>query len=156
DDSVGILVESRAAEEASYRAWHETYRSSTHRLEAIVSITFACNFDCTYCCQSDVLNGRMMKADTGAATAEWLANRALEIGAKELQLAFVGGEPLLHPHRIEQIVADVRRLAPDIKLSFMLITNGVFLTRELVTRWKPLGLRYAQVTLDGDKSTHSI
>src|SRR5262249_2427963 len=108
DDSVGILVESRAAEERAFRAWMERTRSDTTKVTATVSITFACNFDCTYCCQADVLNGRMMNAATGAATASWLADRALAIGAREIRLNFVGGEPLLHPDRIEQIIADIR------------------------------------------------
>ena len=155
DASVGILVESREAEERDFRAWFERLKSNPRKLSCIVSITFACNFDCTYCCQADVLNGRMMNAANGARTAEWLAARALEIGAPEIQLDFVGGEPLLHPDRIEQILADIRRLAPEVKLSFRLITNGYYLSRELVERWVPLGLTGAQVTLDGDESTHS-
>jgi uncharacterized protein len=154
DRDVGILVESRAAEEREFRAWFERRRSSTDKLDCIVSTTFACNFDCTYCCQSDVLNGKMMNATIGAQTAEWLANRALEIGATKIELAFVGGEPLLHPDRVEQILADIRARAPHVTIRFGLITNGYFLTRELVERWVPLGLRSAQVTLDGDETTH--
>ena len=154
DESVGVLVHSREAEERDYRRWFEQQKSRTHRLSVIVSTTFACNFDCTYCCQSDVLNGRMMKASTGEDTARWLAARAQEIGARELKIDFVGGEPLLHPDRIEQVLADVRRLAPELVVTFGLITNGLFLTEELVDRWVPLGLTFAQITIDGDETTH--
>jgi uncharacterized protein len=156
DASVGILVESREAEERDFRAWFEAKKSNPHKLHCIVSITFACNFDCTYCCQADVLNGRMMNAANGARTAAWLAARALEIGARHVELDFVGGEPLLHPDRIEQILVDIRRLAPEVKLTFRLITNGYYLTRDRVERWVPLGLTGAQVTLDGDESTHHL
>jgi uncharacterized protein len=158
DSSVGIVVESRTAEERDYRAWHEESRSKTDRLHCIVSTTFACNLDCTYCCQSDVLDGTTMKGDLGAATAEWLAARALEIGAREIALDFVGGEPLLHPQRIEQIVNDIRARVADrgVRVIFGLITNGTHLTPALVERWRPLGLRHAQITLDGDETTHSI
>jgi uncharacterized protein len=38
---------------------------------------------------------------------------------------------------------------------FDVITNGVFLTPELVASWVPLGLHGAKVTLDGDETTHS-
>ncbi len=158
DDSVGIVVESRKAEELEFRQWHERTRSQTAKLSCIVSTTFACNFDCTYCCQSDVLDGRTMKADLGLHTAAWLAGRAIEIGATEIHLDFVGGEPLLHPNRIEQIVGDIRSMVAGrgINLVFGLITNGLFLTRDLVEKWQPIGLRWAQVTLDGDETTHSI
>src|SRR5262245_41696467 len=77
DDAVGILVESRLAEERAFRQWFQRSRSNTAEMSALVSVTFACNYDCTYCCQSDVLNGRMMKPDVGKDTARWLATRAL-------------------------------------------------------------------------------
>jgi uncharacterized protein len=156
DSDVGILVQSRQAEERDFRDWFEKRRSSTAQLNCILSTTFACNFDCTYCCQSDVLNGRMMNPVNGAKTAEWLANRALEIGAETMHIDFVGGEPLLHPDRLEQIVNDIRRRAPAVRLTFGLITNGYYLTRDLVERWKPMGLTGAQVTLDGDETTHDL
>ncbi len=157
DESVGILVESRAAEERAWRDHHRAWREGT-RLDCIVSTTLACNLDCTYCCQADVRNGKTMSAETGARTAAWLAGRALEIGAREVNLSFIGGEPLLHPHRIRQIVEDVRAATGDtgVTVRFALITNGVFLTRELVEEWRPLGLYMAKVTLDGDESTHSL
>ncbi len=149
-------MESRAAEERHYREWYEHNRSSTDRLSAIVSTTFACNLDCTYCCQSDVLDGTTIKPEVALATAEWFAHRALEIGARELHIDFVGGEPLLHPQRIDLIVERLREILGErVRLTFGLITNGMFMTRELVERWKPLGLTWAQVTLDGDETTHS-
>jgi uncharacterized protein len=156
DDSVGILTETRAAEEKAWRAYHEGWRSST-RMDVIVSTTLACNFDCTYCCQSDVLDGHVMSEATAARTAEWIAARALEIGSDQVGVAFIGGEPLLQPKRVEQIVREIRRRLSDTTVAFRfdLITNGYFLTPELVERWKPLGLHTAKITLDGDATTHS-
>lgn len=157
DRDVGVLVEDRAAEEKAFRAWYEARRSQTDTLDAIVSVTFACNLDCTYCCQADVLDGTTMKLEAAAETGRWLGRRALEIGARRITLSFVGGEPLLHPDRIERVLAEARDVTGDlVDITFKLITNGVFLTRSLVERWVPLGLTGAQVTLDGDESTHSL
>jgi uncharacterized protein len=157
DESVGILTESRAVEEKAWRDHHHAWRSST-RMDIILSTTFACNFDCTYCIQSDVLDGHVMSAETAGRTAEWLANRAREIGARDIRIDFIGGEPLLQPQRVEQVVRELaRRLeGTGVRLTFGLITNGYFLTRELVESWIPLGLRQAKVTLDGDETTHAI
>ena len=157
DESVGILTEGRAAEEQAWRTHHERWRSSA-RLDVILSTTFACNFDCSYCCQSDVLDGHVMSTETAARTAEWLARRANEIGAREIRIDFIGGEPLLQPKRVEQIVRELAGLieGTGIRVRFGLITNGYFLTPELVDRWVPLGLSRAQVTLDGDETTHDI
>jgi len=158
DDTVGILVESRSVEERAYRDHHDAWRTSTERLDCIVSTSLACNLDCTYCCQADVLDGRTMSLDTARQTGEWLAARAIEIGAKIVHLSFIGGEPLLHPTRVRKVVDTVRALTAErgILVEFGLTTNGVFLTRALVEEWKPLGLRHAQVTLDGDETTHSL
>jgi uncharacterized protein len=46
--------------------------------------------------------------------------------------------------------------ATPIELSFHLITNGYFLTPELVDELVEYGLVSAQVTLDGDETTHSL
>jgi uncharacterized protein len=154
-DNAGFVVDKADDDERAFTDWYEAQRSHTDTLSCIVSITFACNMDCTYCCQADVLDGRGMKADSAEATATWLAGRAREIGAKRIDLCFLGGEPLLYPARIETIVARVRELAPGVQVVFSLITNGTLMTRELVERWVPLGLYAAQVTLDGDETTHS-
>ena len=156
DPAVGILVESREAEEATYRQWYEEQRATTERLSAIVSVTWACNFACTYCCQNDVLDGRSMSSETAHRVAHWLVERAGEIGARAIHLSFVGGEPLIQSARIEEIVREVRARAPHLAFSFGLVTNGALLSRELVERWRPLGLVNAQVTLDGDETTHGI
>lgn len=157
DENVGIVVEDRTAEDAAFDRWFDAYRNSAKTLSAIVSTTFACNLDCTYCCQADVLDGRTITPETSTHTARWLASRAIEIGAEVIDLSFVGGEPLLHPQRIETIVHDVRRQVGDhVTVKFRLITNGVFLTPQLVERWAALGLCAAQVTLDGDETTHSV
>lgn len=157
DPDVGIVVESREAEDRAFDGWFDGFRRASETLSVIVSTTFACNLDCTYCCQADVLDGRTITPETAAQTAAWLAARAQAIGAKTIDLAFVGGEPLLHPQRIEAIVREVRRLAGDgVTVIFRLITNGVFLTPALVERWAPLGLVSAQVTLDGDETTHAM
>jgi uncharacterized protein len=158
DEDAQFLVDSYAHDERAFAEWYEGMRSRTNVMQAIVSVTFACNFDCTYCCQADVLNGKTMTPAIGHDTANWLAGRAIEIGAESVDLAFVGGEPLLQKARIEQIVLDVReRLAPHgIEVYFSLITNGLFMTRDLVEKWVPLGLRGAKVTLDGDEHTHGV
>lgn len=158
DESVGILVESRSVEERAFRDHLNGWRTSTERLDCFVSTSLSCNLDCTYCCQADVLDGKTLSPPTAAATAEWLAGRALEIGAKVINISFVGGEPLLQRNRIRQIAELIReRLAGSgIQLVFGLITNGVFMTRALVQEFVPLGLSWAQVTLDGDQTTHSI
>jgi uncharacterized protein len=159
DADAQFLVPDVATDEREWRRWYEEVVVDGQRaLHATVSITFACNFECTYCCQADVLDGHGMKEATARATATWLARRAREIGADAIDLCFIGGEPLLYPGRIEQIAREIRAQLEDtgIALRFSLTTNGLLLTPALVERLRPLGLRGAQVTLDGDETTHDL
>jgi uncharacterized protein len=157
DPDVGILVESRREEEQEFRAWFEA-RRSRRRLEAILSINLACNFDCPYCCQAEVMSGKVMSKEHADATAAWLAAHAREHEIELVSLVFCGGEPLLHPERIKRIARQVRDAlaGTGIEVELALITNGYFLTEELVSELLPLGLARAQVTLDGDETTHSL
>ncbi len=154
DPDVAIVVNSLEAEEAEFQAWFRDRRDHG-ALDAIVGVNLACNFECSYCCQAGVLDGTVMKTQVAEATANWLAARASEAGVGMVRLSFVGGEPLLHPQRIELIARRVRDVLPDgIGFGFTLITNGYFLTGPMLDRLIPLGLVGAQVTLDGDQSTH--
>ena len=157
DPDVGLIVESRSAEEADFRAWFQRRRARTTALDVTVGINLACNFKCTYCSQEGVLDGTTMSLETCEATAHWIAERAVQVGVEAVKLNFVGGEPLLHPERVKAIAGRVRELVSPhgLTLSFALITNGYFLSPELVAEMIPLGLVKAQVTLDGDETTHS-
>lgn len=158
DSDVGVVVDSIEAEEAEFHAWFERKRRKTTKLDVLVSVNLACNFDCPYCCQGGILDGTTMKMAVADQTADWIATRAIEVGVDAVYLAFCGGEPLLHPDRIKRIASRIReRIAPHgLELTFGLITNAYFLTEEMVSELLPYGLVHAQITLDGDQSTHKL
>ncbi len=156
DPAVAIVVESRSTEEAEFRAWFERKRSKPV-MEVTLGINLACNFDCPYCSQAKVLDGTVMTEQTADQTASWLADRAIAANVSALNICFVGGEPLLHPGRIERIARGLgpRLAETGIAFAFMLTTNGYFLDEAMLDRLCPLGLRGAQITLDGDQTTHA-
>ncbi|MCG8417687.1 MAG: radical SAM protein [Proteobacteria bacterium] len=155
DPNVGVVVDSLEEEEREYLAWFD-WRRSRRTLQSIVGINLACNFDCPYCCQADFMDGAVMKPEIVDRTADWLAGRASQIDADSAHVVFVGGEPLLHPDRIKAIAARLRsRIEREgIELTIGLITNGYFLSDEMVRELLPFGLTVAQVTVDGDHTTH--
>jgi uncharacterized protein len=156
DPNVAVVVSSLEAEEAEFRTWFERRRSHGS-LDVIVGVNLACNFDCPYCCQAEVMDGSVMKPATCDAVADWMARRAIEQNLPRIYLMFVGGEPLLHPDRIERIIHGIRERTGGrgIGIEIGLITNGWFLDGPMLDRLIPLGLSHAQVTLDGDETTHS-
>lgn len=154
DPDVGVLVESLQAEEKEFLAWFEK-RRDRRQLDCIVGINLACNFACTYCCQADVMDGTVMTRAHASQTGAWLAHRANTAGVQSVFLSFLGGEPLLHPDRIELVVAALKQdLKPGVEVSFGLTTNGYFLDAAMLERLVSLGLTSTQITIDGDRSTH--
>lgn len=154
DPNVGVVVESRAAEEAEFREWFERKRSNYTTLSALISVNRACNFECSYCSQAEVMDGSVLSEQDADTAAAWLVSRARHVGAERVHVTFCGGEPLLHPGRIERIA---RSLASSgVPFSFGLITNGYYLDDAMLDRLVPIGLDHAQITLDGDQHTHSV
>jgi uncharacterized protein len=157
DPDVGIVVDSLEREEREYHDWFEAQRAR-RTLHSIVAVNLVCNFECPYCCQAEIMDGSVMKPEIVALSADWLADRALAAGVDSVHITFVGGEPLLHPDRIKTMAARIRSRLDihGVALTLGLITNGYYLHDEMVRELVSHGLTTAQVTLDGDESTHHL
>lgn len=156
DPDVAICVESRAAEEREFRTWFERRRSDKE-MTVTFGINLACNFDCPYCSQAEVMSGKVMSESTCDRAADWLAKRVADEGIGALLIKFIGGEPLLHPDRVARVARRVRdQLGDGVDFRFSVTTNGYFLTEDVVDNLVAVGLTGARVTLDGDEHTHDV
>ena len=155
---LGVLAEGRAAEERQFIEWLRGVKEDRRTISALVTTSYACNLACTYCFQEKMMSGQVMSAETAAATVAFLAGRVAEVRPEKVELVFIGGEPLLHPHLIERIAAELGPAcrAAGARFGFQIITNGTLLTPALVERLLPLGLDLVQVTIDGDECSHGI
>ncbi len=158
DPDVGVITASYEEEEAEFREWFAFRRNLGSTLHAIVGINLACNFDCPYCSQAEVMDGSVMTPEVVDQTAAWLAQRAIKQGLEGLHLILVGGEPLLHRERIKRLATGARSLLDrhGMRFTMAVITNGYFLDADTVSDLAALGLVHAQVTLDGDETTHCL
>ena len=105
-----------------------TPKSEAVRSVAVI-LTSQCNLRCSYCYQN-AKNSRRMDAETLRSAIDF----ALTAGATEVNLVFIGGEPLLEFSLIEQAVqyTEARR-PPDKQIHFSLASNGTLLTRKMIT-----------------------
>ena len=158
DADLGVLVESRAAEEREFHAWLRKLKEDTGSISALVSTSYACNLACTYCVQDDVLTGRTMTPAIADETVRFLAGRVEALRPRALEITFIGGEPLLHPHLVERIARGLHEAcaAAGTRFAFQIITNGVLMTPEVIRPLVALGLAGVQVSIDGDECTHGI
>jgi uncharacterized protein len=155
---LGVVVESRTVEERAFQAWLRGLKEDGRTITSLISTSYACNLACTYCYQEQVMNGKTMSVATADATVEFLRARMDEVHPEALELVFIGGEPLLHPHLIERIAGGLRPVCDErgVRFNFQFITNGTLMTPALVERMVPLGLNLVQVTIDGDECSHGV
>jgi len=116
-------------------------------------ITHDCNINCVYCYQKHS-SGARMSLDIAKKSIDWIFNHVPK-EADGVEIAFIGGEPLLEFELIQNVVAYVCEKNPGIPYIFYASTNGTLLTDEMkdwFTAHKQcvwLGL-----SLDGMKDTH--
>jgi uncharacterized protein len=106
-------------------AGHEA--ATPDRIEALeVVLTAECNLRCAYCYQN-AKKPRSMSWDTLRGALDLL----LRSRCPEVEVLFLGGEPLLQFPLIRQAVAHVRATRPrSKKVCYTLITNGTLLAEE--------------------------
>ena len=123
-------------------------------------ITEACNYRCLYCYANWKGNGRELMHDIPATTRMledlWqhfhpqnLANPLrCQMDWQGIRLNLAGGEPLLYPERVLQILSAAR----DIGFTASLITNGSLLSPELAEQLAPY-LSVLGVSVDSNITT---
>lgn len=110
-------------------------------------LTNRCNLDCVHCLRGTEAPRRDLSFDLIRRTLEQGRRLGLD------QIAFTGGEPLLHP-RFDEII----RLTAELGYPFSLVTNGVLLPRRLALFAEPAvkaKLKRIALSVDGaDAATH--
>ena len=152
----GILVPMELNEVASYHEEFSTRRKNANQLHATILTTFQCPMRCIYCYQKHIKNGGHMSTETMEKTVSWLEDQILRLETKRCQITFYGGEPLANPTPIEYIGTRMGKYCKDkgIRLYLAMATSSILLTPELAKKLKGIGLKYLQITLDGDRDAH--
>jgi MoaA/NifB/PqqE/SkfB family radical SAM enzyme len=112
------------------------------------AITDACNAHCAFCnfrVEASAPDKRVfVDAERAAQAIDILAANGVEY------LAFVGGEPALHPS-LDNLISHSKRLG----MTTLLCTNGATLGRETIDQWAYSGLGSIIISIDAtDVETH--
>jgi len=153
---LGIVLDDASDEDRQLEYWFQRIKFDSDTVNATVLTTMACNMDCVYCFEQGVDSIRSMDKSMVSQVCSWILERVAEARPRELTITFFGGEPLLNLDAVYGI-ADTLSYGVEQQgttLNLELITNGLLLTREVVERLLPLGLRWAKITLDGDRAAH--
>lgn len=94
----------------------------------------ACNLACFYCYIPNLVKGasphevnlQSFKAENIAPTIDAFMEYARNNGFARLHIKFAGGEPTIRPDLIKLFCETAYRLETDVRVSFGIVTNGVF------------------------------
>lgn len=151
--AAGALVPLGFDERAALFEVRRRALASPDTLLLTIAPTIQCNFRCTYCFESH--RQEVMSRETEADLMRFIAQRA--DGVRAIATTWFGGEPLLEPDIVERVQRLTNALgdARGVSVSRGIVTNGYFLTGEMVKRLVALGTwSMVQVTIDGLPAMH--
>lgn len=125
----------------------------------IVANTSACNLACSYCYNQHEGNRPSFRErpvlSAGDLEGAMRTLARLSGGATELELLFLGGEPLLRFDLIRR-ACELRRQLPELagkRVRIFLITNGTLLTEEVLDFCSRENV-HVKISLDGNREQH--
>jgi uncharacterized protein len=121
-----------------------------------LNIAQVCNMSCHYCYADEgrfLGSSRLMDAETAFKTVDWLISSS-DPGS-DLELGFMGGEPLLNRSVLHQVTryASRRAAAAGRQMRFSLTTNATLITREDAELLHEFAF-LVQVSIDGDAASN--
>ncbi|MFH2061510.1 MAG: radical SAM protein [Candidatus Beckwithbacteria bacterium] len=123
--------------------------------EVWMHITNQCNLRCKYCYvkKSDEFMSREKMREIGKR----VINTAKKQGFLKVKFKLSGGESLLRLNEIIAFVIEMRKLGEKkgLKVDFVVMTNGILLTRKVARKLKKMKIRVA-VSLDGLGKYHDV
>lgn len=149
----GYLVDSKT-EDIFYKTEYLRFieMRDTSEIQIFFVPTYACNFSCSYCFQSDYVN------DTENSDAKIIESFFSYIdtafAGKKKYLTIFGGEPLLPGDKYRKQVELFLKLAKERNLDTAIVTNG-YTVVSYMELFKSSKIREIQLTLDGTSAIHN-
>lgn len=116
-------------------------------------ITERCNLRCTHCYQEENnQNKELGKEELFFILEQFVSQiKRWNIPRRSVKISITGGEPLISKNFFELI----DKLYQNRYLfNYGILTNGTFLTKEMVKKLKRKGISYAQLSLEGMEETN--
>lgn len=148
-EKVKVLVENDEDELYSLHYNANLYRYNPEKIYLTIAPTQDCNFDCTYCYESD-RPSIYMSEDVENGIIDYLNASSVKL----MNLVWFGGEPLLAVQTIESLYQKIKELNIKIDESFI-ITNGFLLELDVFKRLLDCQITDFQITIDGIEEYHN-
>lgn len=123
---------------------------STETVDLVLVPTLACNFNCSYCFETNRTSGKMSDEKIDQLIT-FIKKHKL---AKKISITWFGGEPLLALNVIEKILSKIRQESNLELVNHSIITNGYYFTGKTIEVFKENHLDNIQISIDGKKERH--
>lgn len=123
-------------------------RFNNKTLSITINPTLDCNFACPYCFEGTHRHVYM----TDSVEDQCIEFIKKHAEAKNLNVTWFGGEPLLAFKRIVSLTEKIKLIG--LKYDAGMITNGYLLNKNIIKRLKDLSITSMQITLDGLAPIH--
>ena len=147
--NAGIIVENDKNLYYSLKLEKQLTKFDTSYLALTIVPTAACNFDCTYCYETNRPE-IYMDDITENKIVEFVKSYS---EANRLRVTWYGGEPLLAFDRIVSLTEKLK--AVNTNYEAYMISNAYLLDKNVSDKLKSLSITGLQITLDGLQETHN-
>lgn len=127
---------------------------SSRSVSFIIHLNYNCNLRCVYCYQREIKSKKVMTEETEKDVIKFIKEIVKKTSPEQIELCFIGGEPLLHKRKIKNIINGISNEGKSLKIIKSIITNGTLLNKKTVNELINMKIDLLQVTLDGPQKIH--
>lgn len=140
----------------SYHFDKDKYNISLRDLEYTVTMTYACNLSCPYCCQGTKKDTKTFDTEKVSILLKNIEKNLRKKDFREVGISLYGGEPLLAYQQCIQLVEGVLNICKEQTkgLRVDITTNGTLITKEVIDNLLGPYCGKVQITMDGNRETH--
>jgi len=149
-----FLKDEKIPEKKIVNTFINTSKYSSKSLSFIIYLNYNCNLKCVYCYENKIKEQKVMDREIIDEVIKFIKKVIVERNPEEVEMCFIGGEPLLYVNKIETIISRVTTGFNNIVFYKSIITNGTLLNANNVKKIIELKIDLVQVTLDGPKIIH--
>lgn len=131
-----------------------TYGNKSYTI--FINPTLECNFRCWYCYEEH--NNGYMSEDIIEKIKLHIKHKVEKREFNQLNLGWFGGEPLLYFDKVVYPISKyVKQLMEENNIPFhnSITTNAYCINDDMIEKMQEIGLRYFQITLDGNRERHN-
>lgn len=124
-------------------------------MECTIYLSEECNLRCSYCYEGDKKRKKIMSSEALRKSLDFIM--ANNQGEEDINLTFLGGEPLMNKKKIYEFIDLVEKEYSEASNNFRyaITTNGVLLDEKLIELFKNHSFDVS-ISIDGDKQTHNL